>query len=299
MNGWSDCTDEMGHVTDPSDEDLERLLSGMAPAGDGLDDLATVVRDVRTAFMVVPNQALEDRVAVARLTIDKGDPAVRPASNAHGPARQVSGLPKWRRRRPVLASLFASLGMKITTGVAVAATAATGGLAATGNLPDAAQSAVANVVEKIGVHIPDPADEKRQDSDHRQDGEVGEDAGKPEDAGQPEDAGKSVSDDVRDAVNGEYESGRDKGEAVSDAASQNRQDGGVVQGKPETLPIPESAPVAPTVPGGNPTDYGQDSQPTGNPTEYGPGTQPTGNPTEYGPGTEPGGNPTGFGGGRP
>lgn len=95
---------------------LEQLLSGMTPAGGGLDDLGALVRSVQVAYHVVPEKAVEDRhvqhiMAASQLLADKGNPVVRPASKAHGSARQTSGLPKWRRKT-VLSALFASLGMK-------------------------------------------------------------------------------------------------------------------------------------------------------------------------------------------
>lgn len=259
MSSWDGYTDEMGHLPYPSDEDLERLLSGLAPADDGLDDLASLVRDVRSAYEAPAVRAVEDRhvlpiVAAAQLATDKGDPAVRPASKAHGSAGQTSGLPKWRRRT-VLSSLFASLGTKVA-GVAFAATAAAGGVAATGNLPDAAQTAVANAVEHVGIHIPNPGGAS---ADHRQDAEHRQDEGKPEDAGQPEHAGKSVSDAVKEAIENSTP-GEDRGAVVSDAADQNRQDGEHTQGQPTDIPS-----VSPAVPDSNPNGYGPDNHPTGKP----------------------------------
>ena len=281
MSGGGDYTDEMGHLTGLSEKDLERLLSGMAPADGALDGLAALVRDAHSAYKVVPGRAVQDRhvlsiVQQARLAIDNGDPVARPVRKAHGPAWQAAGLPKWRRRRTVLTSLFASLGMKLTLGAAVAATAATGGLAATGNLPDAAQTAVANAVEKIGITIPNPGDAS---AGHRQD------AGTPEDAVETEDSGKSVNEDVKTVLENESLEGRDKGEAVSDAATTNRQDGGTTGNLPSGNPTELGPDANPTEfgPDANPTEFGPDANPAGDTTELGPDA----NPTELGPGTAP------------
>ena len=145
----------------PSDQDLDRLLAGKAPnGGDPVDrELAAFVRDVRTGFLAQPAAETERRhlaaaLEVSRLTADKGDPGVRPASKAPRPDRQASGLPKWRRRT-VLSSLFASLFAKIA-GVAIAAAAATGGLAAAGALPAPAQQAISHAASTVGLHVPSP-----------------------------------------------------------------------------------------------------------------------------------------------
>lgn len=143
-----------------SDQDLDRLLAGKAPSGgDEVDQaLAALTRELRTGVRPVPASLERSVVAAAveasRLTVDKGNPVARPASKAHGPDRQASGLPKWRRRT-VFSSLFASLTAKIA-GVAIAAAAATGGLAATGTLPAPAQQAVSQAASTIGIHLPSP-----------------------------------------------------------------------------------------------------------------------------------------------
>jgi hypothetical protein len=144
-----------------SDRDLDRLLAGKAPdGGDPVDrELAAFVREVRTAFLAPPAARTERRhlaaaLEVARLNADKDNPGVRTAGNAHGPDPQASGPPRWRRRT-VLSSLFASLFAKIA-GVAIAAAAATGGLAAAGALPAPAQHVVSQAASTVGIHVPSP-----------------------------------------------------------------------------------------------------------------------------------------------
>lgn len=276
MSEYGAYQDEMDRFPSVSERELDRLLAGKAPAGDGeLEELDAFIRGLRAAYLAAPAPEVEERhvaaiVKAARLIPDKGDPVVRPASKAHGPGWQVSGLPKWRRTRVMLTQLFATLTAKIAAG-AVAAVAATSGLAVAGALPDPAQQAVSDAAARVGITLPSPgsvADEHRKDADA---GERRVDAG------------------VREVLEDESLEGRDKGEAVADAADANRRDG-------EVVPTDPGAPSE--VPTGNPTEFGAPSEvPWGNPTGFGqPGETPDANPTEYGaPAEIPTGNPTGFG----
>lgn len=54
----------------------------------------------------------------------------------------------------MLESIFAPLAAKLAAGGIAVAMAATGGLAGTGNLPDQAQTAVSQAMEKVGIHVP-------------------------------------------------------------------------------------------------------------------------------------------------
>jgi hypothetical protein len=160
----SDLGADYHEMRDPrslSDQELDRLLAGNVPdGGDPVDrELAAFVREVRGAFLAQPPAHTERRhlaaaLEVSRLNVDKGDPGVTTAGKAHGPDRRAAGPPRWRRRT-VLSSLFASLFAKIA-GVAVAAAAATGGLAAIGALPAPAQQAVSHAVSTVGIHVPSP-----------------------------------------------------------------------------------------------------------------------------------------------
>jgi hypothetical protein len=155
---------DSGEMEDPwslSDADLDRLLAGKAPRpGTAFDpELAAFVQDLRAALTTPPPADVAARhiaaaTEISRLATEQGDPAVRPASKAHGPEGQASGLPKWRRRS-VLSSVFASLTAKIA-GVTIAAMAATGGLAAAGALPAPAQAAVASAAASVGITLPAP-----------------------------------------------------------------------------------------------------------------------------------------------
>jgi hypothetical protein len=140
-----------------SEHELDRLFSGKAPAeNSGLKDIASLVQKVQTTYLTniepdVEATHLAGLIEVVNLT-DKGDLAARPASKVTGPHAQASGLPK-RRRRFMLESLFATLTAKLAVGGIAIAMAATGA-AATGHLPDQAQTGLSTAVEKIGIHIP-------------------------------------------------------------------------------------------------------------------------------------------------
>jgi len=143
-----------------SDSDLDRILAGKAPSGgDSLDkELAGFARDVQAVFMAPASPELERThvaaaMEVARLTSTANPPAK--------PARRASRPVAWRRRT-VFSSLFATLSAKIA-GVAIAATAAAGGLAAAGALPAPVQSAVASAASNVGLNLPNPNADKGQD----------------------------------------------------------------------------------------------------------------------------------------
>jgi hypothetical protein len=93
--------DEMGIDPNAADDALERMLFG-APVSDEWRDVASFVQELQEA---VPSADLASEdlhvaamVETAHLLAEKGDPAVRPVSNAAAPAPQASGLPKQRRK---------------------------------------------------------------------------------------------------------------------------------------------------------------------------------------------------------
>ena len=132
-----------------SDEQAEQILRGGYSGDDAaLGDLSDIARDVKATLMAGPDDATRATHLVAI-----GDAAANldvkraPAST---PAPSPSRL---RRVKVVLTSLLASLVGKIAL-VSVAVAATTGGLAATGSLPDAAQDALARAAERVGFELP-------------------------------------------------------------------------------------------------------------------------------------------------
>lgn len=142
----------MRHPTSIDDRLVDRLLAG----DDNVQDpqLAAFVRDVRAVYTTPPDVATEARhvaamVETAHLLTDKGDPVARPASKAHGPDSQASGLPT---RRRIVQGQFQRLSVRFAVGL-VALVGATSALAVTGALPDPLQRALADAASTVGVSL--------------------------------------------------------------------------------------------------------------------------------------------------
>jgi hypothetical protein len=245
------CGDEseMDPMRKLTDEQLEALLSGKTPAGtEGLEGLATFFKSVPDALAHTPGESL----ATAHLTrmIEAASvPATAGATSAHRHAR---------RRKTVLSTIFGTLIAKLAV-VAVAAAAATGGLAATNNLPGPAQDAVSSAVGHLGVHFP---------SSH-----AGGNANTADSSNNEH--GKTVSDTAKTTT----ETGRAKGETVSGVASTTGQEhrqapttGSGTSSNPTGNGQPANVPP--------PDGYNQDTHPNGNPTDNGaPDSVPPANPS--------------------
>lgn len=140
------------------DRELERILSGKMPAGEGHDDLCLLVKELQGAFPEKPVPAevesahLAAMIESALLRPSEEAPVMDPSSDASRAVRRTTGLPK-KRRKLVFAGLFASLAVKIAA-VAVGGFAVFGGVAAAGALPDQVQSAVAHAAAFVGIDIP-------------------------------------------------------------------------------------------------------------------------------------------------
>lgn len=160
MTFFGDDGTEMSIQDDSwSDDAVEALLSGASPDGD-LAGIAAFVAGVRAAAgpAPVPSATLA-RFLATGISTDKGDLPATAASKVHGPARQVSGPPKWRRLTMKIKGYVAGLGVaaKVALGAGIAA-AATTGAGAAGVLPPPVQHAVAATVDAVTpFSLPDPA----------------------------------------------------------------------------------------------------------------------------------------------
>ena len=103
---------EMGQH-DRRDAEFERLLTGQA-SDDRATELAQLVAALRSDARtpVAEDVHVAAMIGAAHLHAEKGDPAVRPVSNADAPAPQVSRLPKRRgndvpSRRSILLKVLA------------------------------------------------------------------------------------------------------------------------------------------------------------------------------------------------
>jgi hypothetical protein len=148
MTSYDGNESEMSTIL--TDRHIERLLTGRSVPEAGA--LAIFVDELRADGQAHPDElmvtrhvaACADAAHLARdLTPDRD--AVRRRTR---PAR---------RRRTVMAALTSSLLAKVLAG-SVALAAVGGTAATTGNLPDPAQSAVAEAASRIGISLPSPED---------------------------------------------------------------------------------------------------------------------------------------------
>lgn len=283
-------------------KDLDRLFAGGRPSPE-LDDLSGLVQKVQSRYVseIEPDlkaSHLAELMQVVNLT-DKGDLAARPASKVNGPARQASGPPK-RRRRFVLESIFATVSTKLALGGAAIAMAATGGLAATGNLPDRAQTAISQVVDKVGIDI--PAGESAQAAAALERAEAAARAAEQNAAAETQNPGTGAG--IGQGVASDATDGEAVGSQISEAArAQAEQSRAAGQAnRPEEAGPPPVAGPLPNL--GSPSDSGAIGEP-GPPIDAGPqnATTAPGVADESPAGGSipaPGGKPAGVpGGGRP
>lgn len=184
----------------------ERLLADPAAVSDAADaapKLSALLRD-----------------AAADAPASEPSPALLTAMAAE--ARAAHDLsPAAGKARPALGRVLTAKVVAVTAAVALTAT---GAAAATGSLPDAAQDGIAGAAEHIGLNLPDSADDRAR--------EVTEDA-PPADPGpageQPGDAEQLEGSEAHDGHGAGVSSvatdpalsGADRGDAVSDAATDN------------------------------------------------------------------------------
>lgn len=214
----------MRRFRDMHEWNIERLFGRTAPAAnDSLDDISWFVRDVQSAH---PETTVDEATAsvhvsamldAASLSAENGDPAAKPVSKAHGPASQVSGLPKLRRKL-VLSNLFASLAARIAAGT-VAALTAFSGMAVAGVLPDPAQSVAATLASYVGIDIEDPDSDDIATLDDEDAAKLDED--EVEDEGDEGDDGDDtdVTDDANDTVGATGDDTGDTADTVDTAES--------------------------------------------------------------------------------
>ena len=150
--------DEMGTDPNAADDALERMLSHQEPATDEWRELDGFVQDLREAVPARPLASEDLHVAAmvetSHLIADKGDPVVRPVSNADAPAPQVSWLPKLRRKQMkrstrTLVRVLAPLAAVLTV---------MGSMAVAGALPHTVQKAVSHAAGTVGLNLPGEED---------------------------------------------------------------------------------------------------------------------------------------------
>lgn len=155
---------EMSELLNISDGELEALCAGQVPSDDErLGNLAGFLADFAEAHPEPSTECYEEAhlaamFQTAHLMADKGDPVAMPASKAHGPAKQASGLPQPGRETMFSKFKNAPLYLKIASSIA-AFMLMFSGVAAAGALPGPVQAAVADGVAAVGIDLPGGADE--------------------------------------------------------------------------------------------------------------------------------------------
>jgi len=163
VSGSGDYDTEMLRNHPLDDAAIEAFFTGQ-PVGEELAPLAGFVKDLRSMAsgpVPVPSMQLSKMLAEGFSTAN-GDLLVTAASNVPGPAPQAAGLPKWRKKKMMIAELLAGLSVaaKAGFGITAAAAAVTAGGAA-GVLPGPAQHGVAVTVEAVTpFSFPDKANVK-------------------------------------------------------------------------------------------------------------------------------------------
>ena len=133
-------------------------MDGYASGGDALlDEFARFFEDFHEAY---PETSTEDHEAAhvvamldaAQLLAENGEPVARPASKAHGPENQASGLPKLRRKT-MFGKVFSSRAALVAIG-AVVLLIAFSGMAFAGVLPAPIQDSVSHAAEGVNIVLP-------------------------------------------------------------------------------------------------------------------------------------------------
>jgi hypothetical protein len=157
MSPFGDDDVEMPRSRPLDDVTVDALLAGYT-RGEDIAALSSFILDVRTAAETVPTPSPALHAALAAgFSTEQGDLPVTAASNVHGPAQQVAGLPKWRTARMKIKGFVVGLGLagRVALGSTVAF-AATTGAAAAGMLPGPIQAAMSDAVDTVSPFtIPD------------------------------------------------------------------------------------------------------------------------------------------------
>jgi hypothetical protein len=194
-------------------------------------ELAAFVEGLRTAFPARPSASEDLHVAAmvetAHLLADKGDPVVRPASNADAPANaQVSWLPKQRRNGMTERNLTRTLVTKVLAPVTVVFTVM-GGLAYAGALPDPLQKVASDAAGLVGLSIDDGTQGDTTEAPDTTDTEAPEPTDAPSDVSGDQTGEDNQGEDTQDATTeddqGEDTQGDTQGEDTQDSTTEDNQ----------------------------------------------------------------------------
>jgi hypothetical protein len=188
--------DEMGMDPEATDAALDRMLSGSGAD----DDWREVARFVQDLQETVPSSGLPSEelhvaamVETAHLLAEKGDPVMRPVSNAAEPAPQASGLPKQRRKQMRRKRTVA----RLVLAPIAAAFVVLGGMAYAGALPwsgDEPVSVSTLSPTDENTQVPGENDDSQGDNDNQGEDTQGDSSDQTSDDSQGDDQGESSDD---------------------------------------------------------------------------------------------------------
>jgi hypothetical protein len=212
--------DEMGKDPNATDDALERMLSGQEPATDEWRELDGFVQDLGEAVPARPLASEDLHVAAmveaSHLIADKGDPVVRPVSNADAPAPQVSWLPKLRRKQMKRSTRTL---VRVVAPLAAALTVM-GSMAVAGALPHTVQKAVSHVAGTVGLNL--PGDDEAQGDNN-------------DDQGDNNNQGDNTQGDTQTGdQTGDKQTGHQSGDQGSNSQGDNNNQGEDTQGDTQT-----------------------------------------------------------------
>jgi hypothetical protein len=192
------------------DDSASRLLQDSVHPDDAPPGYGAVAGVLNSAAQL-PRLAADEDVATSTIT------AMVEIIREAGPVPQPS------RRKTMLSKLLAG---KALAAFAIVGLTASGAAAATGSLPDQAQSVVSGALSHVGVDVPhgDHGNSAghRKDGDHRpaaDENEAGDDNGQP---AKPENNGQTTSDDAHTAKTEAVDAGTKIGPAVCEKVSDNK-----------------------------------------------------------------------------
>lgn len=187
-------------------EQIDRLIAGHPTTRDQGYLVASLIDPLRSES-ATDGSSTEELVPLLALEAEATSVPGRVTTRTRQPL-----IARWRRRAVLSTFISTLLGKFLVGSVALAAT--TGGLAATGNLPDPAQAWFAQNLSHVGIEIPNP------DTDDRS-GAVLDVIEGTDPADRDQEFGEEVADTASDGVSSEY---RDEADDLADNEGQVAED---------------------------------------------------------------------------
>lgn len=162
----------------PSDDEIEAIIASRSD--ESLDGAHGALRQ----FLVLLETELTSASPYAASHIRRAAAAALGATD-EAPQRASVGKRFGLRRRAVTAALTSGFLVKMMAGAVAVAAVGGGAAAATGNLPEPVQTAVADALEVVGIHVPNPAQESAEVATERDGVDVRDDVDRGAGNGEP------------------------------------------------------------------------------------------------------------------